>query len=88
MTMKFRYLIQIEWDPKPNCDEDFDIWVNNDLNYLIERVLKARKKGFDTAIGSCPNLYIVMIKDTLKNKYFSKQQIKQKIKEINNASTI
>ena len=72
-----RYVLGIKWDPKPEDVVDFDYWCDDDLEYLLKRFFLAKKGGFDTSIGSCPNLRIITLFEG--NKEFTRNEINRMI---------
>ena len=53
-----RYVVEPELDS--------NVFVDNDLLYLVKRVKNAQKEGFDTLIGACPNLKVLKVKDRVE----------------------
>ena len=57
MKNEFAYAVSVEWDTLDGFG--FDVFLSNDINWLAERLAKAKKTEFDTQIGSCPNLSVI-----------------------------
>jgi len=58
-----RYVVEVEFD---HPELDWNVLVDNDLEYLAKRVKEAQKVGFDTLIGACPNLRVLKVRDRLE----------------------
>ena len=58
-----RFMMEIEWDGN-GTDLDYDIWMHNDLDWLIEKYKQAKSFGFEVSIGSCPDIILLSVKDT------------------------
>ena len=56
-------VVEVEFD---HPELDWNVLVDNDLQYLVKRVKEAQIKGFDTLIGACPNLRVLKVKDRLE----------------------
>jgi hypothetical protein len=58
-----RYIVEVEFD---HPELDWNVFVDSDLEYLALRIKEAKKTGFDTLIGACPNLRVIKIKDKIE----------------------
>ena len=61
---EFKFVVCVEWDSLEGFG--FYVFLDDDLDWLIKRIAKAQKTGFDTAIGSCPNLVIKEAEETIR----------------------
>ncbi len=55
-----RFIMEVEFD-HPNLD--WDVLFDDNLVDLAKRFKKAKDTGFDTSLGSCPNLRVKRITD-------------------------
>ena len=65
---EFKFVVCVEWDSLEGFG--FYVFLDDDLDWLIKRIAKAQKTGFDTAIGSCPNLVIKEAEETIRGFHF------------------
>ena len=76
---KERYCMELEFE---NPDLDYGVLTDDNLYGLLKRFKLAKIKGFDTYLGSVPNIKILSVKDVITGELIHPNRINQILEEI------
>tara|TARA_R100000315_G_C5174042_1_gene100608 strand:- start:237 stop:578 length:342 start_codon:yes stop_codon:yes gene_type:complete len=80
---KERYCMEVEFEVDPNGNGcDYNVLVDNSLEWLLEEFKEAKTRGFHTKLGSCPNIKILSVTDVLDGVEINLDEINLMLEEV------
>ena len=76
---KERYCMEVEFK---HPDLDYGVLTDDNLHGLLKRFKLAKIKGFDTYLGSVPNIKILSVKDVITGELIHPSAINELLEEI------
>jgi len=76
---KERYCMEVEFK---HPDLDYGVLTDDNLYGLLKRFKLAKIKGFDTYLGSVPNIKILSVKDVITGELIHPNRINEILEEL------
>tara|TARA_R100000808_G_scaffold18134_1_gene39831 strand:+ start:12556 stop:12882 length:327 start_codon:yes stop_codon:yes gene_type:complete len=80
---KERYCMEVEFDVDPSSDRvDYNVLVDDSLEWLLKEYNEAKTKGFHSKLGSCPKIKILSVTDVLDGIIIDPNKINSMLEEM------